>query len=59
MRGMEVPGSEVAAMTTFAHARRASAALLQTEAPPDLAAIKSRQRAAWAAGDFAVIGTTL
>jgi SAM-dependent methyltransferase len=28
-------------------------------APPDLAAIKSRQQAMWASGDFAVIGTTL
>jgi len=28
-------------------------------APPDLAAIKSRQQAMWASGDFAVIGNTL
>jgi len=28
-------------------------------AAPDLAAIKARQRAIWAAGDYAVIGTTL
>jgi len=27
--------------------------------PPDLAAIKARQRGVWASGDFAVIGTTL
>jgi len=27
--------------------------------PPDLAAIKARQQATWASGDFAVIGTTL
>lgn len=27
--------------------------------PPDLQAIKSRQRATWASGDFAIIGTTL
>jgi ubiquinone/menaquinone biosynthesis C-methylase UbiE len=27
--------------------------------PPDLAAIKSRQRAAWSSGDYAVIGSTL
>ena len=26
---------------------------------PDLAAIKQRQQATWASGDFAVIGTTL
>ena len=28
-------------------------------APIDLAALKTRQRAAWASGDYAVIGTTL
>jgi SAM-dependent methyltransferase len=28
-------------------------------APPDLAALKSRQRTAWASGDYAIIGTTL
>ena len=28
-------------------------------APFDLAALKNRQRAAWASGDYAVIGTTL
>ncbi len=28
-------------------------------APPDLAAIKAKQQATWASGDFAVIGTTL
>jgi SAM-dependent methyltransferase len=28
-------------------------------AAPDLAAVKARQRATWAAGDYAVIGTTL
>ncbi|HEY8612892.1 MAG TPA: class I SAM-dependent methyltransferase [Roseomonas sp.] len=28
-------------------------------ATPDLAAVKARQRATWAAGDYAVIGTTL
>ena len=27
--------------------------------PPDLAAIKQRQQAAWASGDYAVVGTTL
>lgn len=37
------------------------AAAPQTTAPamPDLAAIKARQQAAWASGDYAVIGTTL
>jgi len=28
-------------------------------APTDLAALKARQRTAWASGDYAVIGTTL
>ncbi len=31
----------------------------QAAATPDLAAIKQRQQATWASGDFAVIGTTL
>lgn len=30
-----------------------------TQAQPDFAAIKARQQATWASGDFAVIGTTL
>lgn len=30
---------------------------LTTPSPPDLAAIKQRQQAAWAAGDYAVVGT--
>ncbi len=30
-----------------------------TPAPADLAAVKQRQQAAWASGDYAVIGTTL
>jgi SAM-dependent methyltransferase len=35
-------------------------AVLEARAPaPDLAAIKLRQQATWASGDFAVIGTTL
>ncbi len=28
-------------------------------APTDLVALKSRQKTAWASGDYAVIGTTL
>jgi hypothetical protein len=28
-------------------------------ATPDLVAVKARQQAAWASGDYAVIGTTL
>jgi hypothetical protein len=30
-----------------------------TAGTPDLAALKSRQQAAWSAGDYAVVGTTL
>ncbi len=38
-----------------------AAILSQTEpaAAPDLAAIKTRQKAAWSSGDYAVVGTTL
>jgi ubiquinone/menaquinone biosynthesis C-methylase UbiE len=32
---------------------------VDTTAQPDLAAIKERQRATWASGDFGIIGTTL
>jgi ubiquinone/menaquinone biosynthesis C-methylase UbiE len=32
---------------------------LETRPPVDLAAVKGKQQAAWAAGDYAVIGTTL
>ncbi|HSI60306.1 MAG TPA: class I SAM-dependent methyltransferase [Ideonella sp.] len=35
------------------------ATLRQAPTTPDLAAIKQRQQATWASGDFAVIGTTL
>lgn len=31
----------------------------QPAAPPDLGAVKARQQAAWSAGDYALIGTTL
>jgi ubiquinone/menaquinone biosynthesis C-methylase UbiE len=37
----------------------ASAPTAPANAGPDLAAIKTRQQATWASGDFAVIGTTL
>jgi len=30
-----------------------------TAAPPDFAAVKTRQRAAWSSGDYAVVGATL
>ena len=33
--------------------------LAQTISPPDFAAIKTKQNAAWASGDYARIGTTL
>src|SRR4051812_21290766 len=36
-----------------------SAPPVHTATPPDFAAIKGRQQAAWASGDFAVIGVTL
>ena len=29
------------------------------QATPDLAAVKQRQQATWACGDYAVVGTTL
>ena len=32
---------------------------MQTNSAPDFAAIKTRQQAAWSAGDYAVVGTTL
>jgi ubiquinone/menaquinone biosynthesis C-methylase UbiE len=32
---------------------------IQTPAAPDLAAVKAKQQATWASGDYAVIGTTL
>ena len=32
---------------------------VSTAAAPNLAAIKTKQQATWASGDFAVIGTTL
>jgi SAM-dependent methyltransferase len=38
---------------------QASALRLEPAAPVDLAAIKSRQQATWASGDYAVVGTTL
>ena len=42
-------------MTTVPVARSFTA----SPPPPDVAAIKSRQQATWASGDYAVIGTTL
>ncbi|HSV79691.1 MAG TPA: methyltransferase domain-containing protein [Ramlibacter sp.] len=41
------------------NALSATVARPETTATPDFAAIKSRQKAAWASGDYAVIGTTL
>src|SRR5580765_4097067 len=37
----------------------AAAQNTQPAVKPDLAALKARQQAAWASGDYAVIGTTL
>jgi len=34
-------------------------AIATEPAPPDLAAIKSRQQAAWSSGDYAIVGSTL
>ena len=45
-------------MTTLA-VRAPSKQEASTPAAPDFAAIKQRQQATWASGDFAVIGTTL
>src|SRR5437868_8212377 len=36
-----------------------SAVLSQTLAAPDLSAVKARQQATWATGNYAVVGTTL
>src|SRR5690349_18926277 len=33
--------------------------MISTPSAPDLAAVKARQQTTWAAGDYAVIGTTL
>ncbi|TWI67292.1 methyltransferase family protein [Pseudoduganella lurida] len=43
-------------MTQTAEATRSTAA---TAPPPDHAAIKARQQATWASGDFAIVGVTL
>ena len=42
------------ATLTAPHARHPAAA-----PAPDLAALKTRQQAAWSSGDYAVVGTTL
>ncbi len=41
------------------HALSTSPTAAAATPPPDLAALKTRQQAAWASGDYAVIGTTL
>ena len=41
------------------NATSAAARAAQTPAPADLTAVKTRQQAAWASGDYAVVGTTL
>jgi hypothetical protein len=38
---------------------RSAAQAIPVPPPPDLEAIKQRQQATWASGDYAVIGTTL
>ena len=49
----------VSAMNTPAAAAIREHPPLQSAPAPDLVAVKQRQQAAWASGDFAVIGTTL
>src|SRR5215831_17705204 len=44
---------------TIMYARQSPALSGSTSAQPDFAAIKAKQQATWASGDFAVIGTTL
>jgi ubiquinone/menaquinone biosynthesis C-methylase UbiE len=44
---------------TSSNLARASESSLTTAAQPDFAAIKAKQQATWASGDFAVVGTTL
>ncbi len=46
-------------MTTTIAERGQAASQASAPAAPDYAAIKQRQQATWAAGDYAVIGTTL
>ncbi len=45
--------------STLAPASSASSVSPAATAPTDLAALKGRQKTAWASGDYAVIGTTL
>lgn len=45
--------------TATVDATTATSATAQTAVTPDYAAIKTRQKAAWSSGDYAVVGTTL
>jgi SAM-dependent methyltransferase len=44
---------------TAPNRKKDASIMLATDARPDYAAIKQRQQAAWAAGDYAIVGTTL
>src|SRR4030095_11081992 len=46
-------------MTLRQMIRQESVHQATTAATPDLAALKTRQQAAWSSGDYSVIGTTL
>jgi SAM-dependent methyltransferase len=55
-----LPGAGSAPQAASQHEETSMSAVLDTRAiAPDFAAIKQRQQATWASGDFAVIGTTL
>jgi ubiquinone/menaquinone biosynthesis C-methylase UbiE len=47
------------ALSTPVAAKESPSATPQATATPDYEAIKTRQKAAWASGDYAVVGTTL
>ena len=51
--------TQAATPTARTPERDATAGAVPPSPQPDLAAIKARQQATWASGDFAVIGTTL
>ena len=59
--GQGAGGGEAVGPTDVSNRRAimTTATTTATTAAPDLAAVKTRQQAMWASGDFAVIGTTL
>jgi ubiquinone/menaquinone biosynthesis C-methylase UbiE len=56
---LDLKAAKHVATAAAAGASPASAASPTAAAAPDFAAIKARQQATWASGDFAVVGTTL